>query len=545
MKEGEVLKSLEESVRKIEELKKKAPLLERGGLLAEEKRLMKLLETIKTINAIFSFGFEQLLTAVVDSALDLTRAERGFLMLMDEAGRVQFRVARDAFGKEIPEKHLRVSMSITKRVTKKGEPLYISDLTKDARFRNRSSVLELGLKSAICVPLVLKSEAEDKIIGVLYVDSRSVTEPLSETDLNLLLTLGGQAAISIENARLVEEVKRLEEEKRRRLEEENVELKRMLEDKKEMLIGECEAMKGVLSTVRRVAPTDVPVLICGETGTGKEIIARALYGFSSRKEKPFVVVNCGAIPENLLESELFGHERGAFTGAYTLQKGKFELAEGGTLFLDEVGDLPFPLQVKLLRSLEEGEIERIGGRKPIRTDVRVVAATSKNLEEEVRKGQFRQDLLYRLNVVSLNLPPLRERGADIALLADFFLHTFNKKYRKRMKGLNLEARRAIQHHDWPGNVRELEHRIERAVIMAEEGLISAQDLNLSREAERAASLRELKESVELHTVKEALSRNKGNVTRSARELGVTRKTLQNLMKRYNLKREDYIPPEGE
>jgi len=435
-------------------------------------------------------------------------------------------------------------MSITKRVTKKGEPLYISDLTKDARFRNRSSVLELGLKSAICVPLVLKSEAEDKIIGVLYVDSRSVTEPLSETDLNLLLTLGGQAAISIENARLVEEVKRLEEEKRRRLEEENVELKRMLEDKKEMLIGECEAMKGVLSAVRRVAPTDVPVLICGETGTGKEIIARALYGFSSRKEKPFVVVNCGAIPENLLESELFGHERGAFTGAYTLQKGKFELAEGGTLFLDEVGDLPFPLQVKLLRSLEEGEIERIGGRKPIRTDVRVVAATSKNLEEEVTKGQFRQDLLYRLNVVSLNLPPLRERGADIALLADFFLHTFNKKYRKRMKGLNLEARRAIQHHDWPGNVRELEHRIERAVIMAEEGLISAQDLNLSREAERGASLRELKESVELHTVKEALSRNKGNVTRSARELGVTRKTLQNLMKRYRLKREQYVARGG-
>ena len=303
----------------------------------------------------------------------------------------------------------------------------------------------------------------------------------------------------------------------------------------EEILGESQKMQELLGQVAKVAPTDATILIQGETGTGKELIAKIIHNLSTRKEWPFVVVNCGAIPENLLESELFGHEKGSFTGAYALQKGKFELANGGSIFLDEVGEIPLVLQVKLLRFLENGIIERIGGKKAIETNVRIIAATNKNLTEEMRKGYFREDLYYRLNVIVLSIPPLRDRGSDVSLLAEYYLEKCCDKYTKRLKGFTPEAMSYMKTFSWPGNVRELEHKIERAVIMTDNAYISPSDLDMAQDEEKPALLKKTKEDIEMQLLRETLARNKGNVSRSARELGVSRKTLYNMMSRYHMR----------
>jgi two-component system NtrC family response regulator len=296
-------------------------------------------------------------------------------------------------------------------------------------------------------------------------------------------------------------------------------------------------MQRVCRMLEKVAPADVGVLLLGESGTGKEVIAKALHEQSPRAGKPFIAINCGAIPEALLESELFGHERGAFTGAVKQTKGKVELAHGGTLMLDEIGDLPLPLQVKLLRFLQERVIERVGGRQSIPVDVRIVCATHQDLQALMREGRFREDLFYRLDEVVIRIPPLRERGDDAQVLAQHFLARFNADHARNVKGFGADAVAAIAAHSWPGNVRELQNRIKRAVIMAEGPVLSAQDLDLGvpDATPGIVDLRKAREQAERGALQRALMQEQGNLSRAAKLLGVSRPTLYDLMRHHNLK----------
>jgi len=307
----------------------------------------------------------------------------------------------------------------------------------------------------------------------------------------------------------------------------------------EEIIGESPQIREVIETVLKVAPTDAAVLIQGGTGTGKELFAKVIHNLSPRKDWPMVPINCAAIPDTLLESELFGHEKGSFTGACRLQKGRFELANRGTILLDEIGELPLGLQAKMLRAVESGAIERIGSSRPIEADVRIIAATTRNLEQEARVGKFREELYYRLNVVNLTLPALRERGHDILLLAERFLNRYARKYRKNIKGFDSEARRAMNRYDWPGNVRELEHKVERAVIMTAGEDVSAKDLELDILTQGTQLLKEKEECLKVELITDALSRNLGNVSRSAKDLGIGRRTLQGYMKKYKIDRDHF------
>ena len=296
-------------------------------------------------------------------------------------------------------------------------------------------------------------------------------------------------------------------------------------------------MLRVCRTVEKVAPTSATVLILGESGTGKELLARALHNLSPRRGERFVAINCAAIPETLLESELFGYEKGAFTGAVKQTLGKFETASGGTLFLDEIGDLPTPLQGKLLRFLQERVIERIGGRQEIPVDVRIVCATHRGLKELISHGKFREDLYYRLAEIVVEIPPLRARSGDAALLAHVFVRKFAVENRRGTMTLQPDAIDAIDGHSWPGNVRELENVIKRAVIMADGSSIGAADIGLSAqdENENALNLRQLRERAEMNAVLRALARVNGNLSRAADLLGVSRPTLYDLMHRFGLK----------
>jgi two-component system NtrC family response regulator len=317
----------------------------------------------------------------------------------------------------------------------------------------------------------------------------------------------------------------LEEEQR------NLQKKLTKEDSFEGMLGASPQIQAVFSVVRKVATTDVAILITGESGTGKELIARAIHQLSSRSDGPFVVINCGAIPENLLESELFGHEKGAFTGAHTQKRGRVEAAQGGTLFLDEIGELPLALQVKLLRFLQEQKFERVGGRKQISIDARVLAATNRDLKQSIAEGHFREDLYHRISVVTIYLPPLREREGDILLLANAFLQKFSLELKKKVAGFTQPALNALLSYPWTGNVRELENHIKRAVIMAEGRKISPVDLelNVPHTDHGNMTLKEAREKIEKTLIIEALALYKDNITKTSEKLGVSRPTLYELM----------------
>jgi two-component system NtrC family response regulator len=306
----------------------------------------------------------------------------------------------------------------------------------------------------------------------------------------------------------------------------------------EGMLGTSPQMQGVFSSIRKVATTDAPVLILGESGTGKEMAALAIHRRSLRKEGPFVAINCSAIPETLLESELFGHEKGAFTGAHMQRKGRIEMASGGTLFLDEIGEIPLPLQVKLLRFLQEQRIERVGGRQEIEVDTRVVAATNADLKKGLAEGRFREDLYYRLAVVVIHLPSLREREGDVRLVAQEFLRRFAAENGKEGLAFDQDAVKAMSRHAWPGNVRELENRVKRAVIMAEGKRLSAEDMELKNPvtAPAATSLKEAREAVEREMVNAALRKHNGKIAPAAAELGVSRPTLYELMEKLGIHR---------
>jgi two-component system NtrC family response regulator len=299
------------------------------------------------------------------------------------------------------------------------------------------------------------------------------------------------------------------------------------------ILGDSAAMQKVLRDIERLARTDITVLITGESGTGKELVADAIHRLSTRANKPFVAINCAAIPEGLLEAELFGHEKGAFTGAVKQTIGKIESANGGTLFLDEVGDIPLTTQVKLLRFLEERVIERVGGRQSIRIDTRVLSATNQDLPKLIAEGRFREDLLYRVNEIAIVLPPLRDREGDSLLLAKFFLRKHAKEFGRALKGFSGDAMAAIRRHPWRGNVRELEGRVKRAAIMADAAVVTAADLDLAPvETERSLSLREARKSAERETIALALAEADGNISKAAGLLGVSRPTLYDLLEEH-------------
>ncbi|MBI5638013.1 MAG: sigma-54-dependent Fis family transcriptional regulator [Nitrospinae bacterium] len=311
-----------------------------------------------------------------------------------------------------------------------------------------------------------------------------------------------------------------------------------------LMIGNTPLIRAIQELIGSVANTNATVLIMGESGTGKELVANALHNASGRKRGPFVKVNCAALAESLLESELFGHEKGAFTGAIAQKKGRFEMADGGTLFLDEIGDISPAIQVKLLRVLQEREFDRVGGAKPVKTDVRIVSATNKNLAEEVKRGRFREDLFYRLNVISVNMPALRERKDDIAELARYFLEKYKADVNKNIAGITDKAMRALVNYDWPGNIRELQNVIERAVVLANRPMLDLADLpdNISKGPQRISiaagealpTLKEAKHLFEKQYLEKALLMHKGNISRTAEKIELARKNLQDKIKTYEI-----------
>jgi two-component system, NtrC family, response regulator len=332
------------------------------------------------------------------------------------------------------------------------------------------------------------------------------------------------------------------------LEEENQQLHTVLSDgsgELQGIFGQCPKMVDVFNTINKVSTSNIPVLILGDSGTGKEMVASAIHQKSLRKKGPFIPINCGAIPENLLESELFGHEKGSFTGAHGRVQGKFEYAHGGTLFLDEIGEMPLALQVKVLRFLQEKVIQRVGGRDNIEVDARIISATNIDTKQAIEEGKFREDLFYRIGGVTINLPPLCEREKDIFFLAHLFLRRFSETLNKRVRGFSMASLNRMEGYAWPGNVRELENRVKRAVVMADSTIIEPKDLDFLETEEKPKpkkesftseimTLKEARERIEREMVVAALERQKGNVVKTAEVLGVSRPTLYDLMKKHGL-----------
>lgn len=320
------------------------------------------------------------------------------------------------------------------------------------------------------------------------------------------------------------------------LEKEHIKLQQQTVQPLAGIIASCKKMQELSRKVEKIAPTNVTALLLGESGTGKEVLAKAIHGLSDRKDKPFITVNCAAIPENLLESELFGYEKGAFTGASQQTKGKIEYAHKGTFFLDEIGDLPFSLQSKLLRFLQERIIERIGGRREIPIDVRIICATHQNLQTLINEGRFRLDLYYRISEITINIPPLREREGDAITIATAFLRRFSEANNKKIKNFTKEAAKAIETYSWPGNIRELENKIKRAVIMTDDTSITFDDLELedSIDVSMPFNLKEVREGAETIAIKRALTHSNNNISNTARLLGITRPTLYTLFEKYRI-----------
>ena len=407
-------------------------------------------------------------------------------------------------------------------------------------------ILDLGLPPSPGAPdegLAALSEllAEDPLVKIVIASGQS------EKD-NALRAIGQGAYDFLSKPIQMEELKAVLKRAFHvaRLEREYREMQsRLGGDSFEGMLGNSPSMQEVFGAIRKVATTNVPVLILGESGTGKEMAALAIHRRSPRKEGPFIAINCGAIPENLLESELFGHEKGAFTGAHVQRQGRIESAAGGTLFLDEIGELPLPLQVKLLRFVQEQCVERVGGRTKIPVDTRVVAATNVDLKKAMNDGRFREDLYYRLAVVVVKLPALRDRPGDVPVLAKVLLRKFAAQNGRPAADFSQKALRALQQHPWPGNVRELENRIKRAVIMAESRSVTPADLELGDSSEGGfRSLKEARESVEREMIQQALQRHGGKISRAAEELGISRPTLYELMEKLGLDKPSLEKKEG-
>ncbi len=484
--------------------------------------LNALLRISTTINSMR--GLSELQSQLLELTLEVIPAQREAILLVDKSQAVFASVCgwNTLTGRD---DSIMVSQTITRQVLREGVAILSNDLLAAGGPGKIPSLVSARVCSVLCAPLI-GFEGE---LGVIYLDTSDPAARFDEDHLQLITAIAAIAAAPLENARRVEW---LEIENERLQEEIHVE---------HQMIGESSAMQAVYQFIGKVAPTDSTILIRGESGTGKELAARAIHSNSTRASKPFIAINGATLSETLLESELFGHEKGAFTGAIAQKRGKLELADGGTLFLDEIGELTPLIQAKLLRVLQEREFERVGGAQPIKVDVRIIAATNKDLEEAVSNRSFRQDLYYRLNVVSVIMPSLKKRRDDIQLLASYFCSVYSKKCKRRIKGISSEARSLMREYDWPGNVRELQNAIERAVVLGSTELLMPEDLPealFETGATRTApltnyhdKLREAKKLIVLKAIEEA----QGNYTQAARRLGLHPTNLHRLIRTLDLK----------
>lgn len=498
------------------------------SLIRENKILLALFEVSKVINS--SFDLEKNLAQTMHVLGDLLEMERGSVFLLDDGTKELRIVAAHGLTKDQIEKgKYKTGEGIVGRVLEKGYPVVVPDVEEEPLFLNKtgSRIKRSGI-SFLCVPIKFKGES----IGVLSADrifkDRAIT--INE-DIRVLEIV---ASIIAQHVILWRHYKKSEQEK------ENLKLELKGKYSLPNIIGTSDKMQEVFEAVHRVANSKATVLLYGESGTGKELIAKAIHYMSPRTKGPFIRFNCASIPEGLLESELFGHEKGAFTGAINARKGRFELACGGTILLDEVGDLPINLQPKILRVLQEKEFERVGGERTIKIDVRLIAATSRNLEELVSKGKFREDLYYRLNVVPLFMPALRERKEDIPHLTEHFLKRFNEENEKNIS-MSPESLRILIGYSWPGNVRELENTMERLVVMSNGKSIEPSDLPInirllsSKVVLQKDSLKTGIEDMEKSSILHALEETGWVQAKAARVLGITSRQIGYKMKKYDIK----------
>ncbi len=524
----------------------------------DKERYQRLLELNQQLNS--QQQMEPLLERILDSALELTGAKRGFLISRKDAGTLReipsplnVIVARQMDRKFLDHPEFQYSRSLVEQVIRSGTPLLIEEANRDTRFVDYQSIHDLGLKSILLCPLQVNGHVQ----GVIYVDNHSAPNIFSREDLDILQALGGQAAIALGNLQLVsqlthskQEVQELNKQltgdlknRETELRSAQTELARAKQDLEfrynyENIVGQSSVMRDVFHLLDRVTDTDIPVLIHGESGSGKELIARALHYNSSRKQHPFISENCAAIPENLLESELFGHKKGAFTGAESDHEGLFQQADGGTLFLDEIGDLPLKLQPKLLRVLQEKSFRPLGNKRWLKVDVRIVAASHQDLQELTQAGKFREDLFYRLHGIQVSLPSLRERREDIPLLIDHFFKKFSRDTRRRPPLLERTALDLLVSYPWPGNIRELESTLRNAFLLNEksigrDGLRFKPEL-FEESPRRKSSSSDTDSQGEKDKIIQALKKTGYNKVKTAKHLGWSRKTLYNKMELYNI-----------
>jgi transcriptional regulator with GAF, ATPase, and Fis domain len=476
-------------------------------------------------------------TAALAHEPGIDKALSRLLDAIVEVGAPRVVVARNFQRQDIENAVERLSDSILERVLQTREPVIVSDAINDSQFNASASVVNLKLSSVMCVPLIRRGE----LYGAVYVGNDRIANLFTPHELTLMSSFCATAALLLERALELDELRTQKRELLSRLEEQAY----------GDIIGSCDAMRDIFRKIDKIAATNIDVLVTGESGTGKELIARELHRRSPRKAGPFVAINCGAIPENLLESELFGHAKGAFTGAVASRVGKFQAASGGTLLLDEIGEMPPPLQVKLLRALQDRQVTRVGETKPEAVDIRIVSATNKDLDEEMKAGRFREDLFYRINVVLLHLPPLHERGEDAVMLAKYFLSRATRELSSKVKGFSSQALVAIKRYRWPGNIRQLENRIKKAVVLADRPLITPDDLELRAEQlDPILPLAEARDEWQKGYINEVLERNGGNRTKTAKDLGVDPRTIFRHLERMEAERRgealppDLLEPEG-
>jgi Nif-specific regulatory protein len=519
---------------------------------APDSGVVGLYEVVKIINS--TLNLEEVLNRVLDLAIRRLRAERGMIILLDPiTSALRTRIVRNI--KEGDTESKRSPQSIVKEVISSGQSIMSADARADARFVESESVIAENILSIVCVPLIIR----DRIAGAIYVDHRQARHLFSQKDLSFLEAFSDQAAIAIENARLYEEL----EEARTRLSLENESLRRevLIEKHLDSIVGGSEAVAKIQFSIRKAASGHSTVLLRGESGTGKGLVARIIHNISPRRSGPFIKFNCAAMPETLAESELFGHEKGAFTGADRRKLGRFELANGGTIFLDEIGKVTLAIQAKLLRVVEDKEFERVGGTQTIKTDVKIIAATNLDIEKAIEQGQFREDLYYRLNIIPLHLPPLRERKDDIPTLVEHFMKKICKDLGMETKRLEPGVLDLFLRYNWPGNIRELEATLHRAIVMSNDETVTRNDFfGLFGDlgaivADSGASLPvptsllnpmvakmeitgdvydEVMSSVDRQLIERALETSGGRIREAARRLGLARNTLKAKIQKYNI-----------
>lgn len=508
---------------------------------AGEGRFSRALMELAT-NLISELDTDTLVRRCLDRLIEATRSERGFILLKD-GGRGRIAISRNFGRKDLGEEERRISWSLARQAIDSAKPLVTLDAQSDERFELTDSVHSLKLRTVICLPFVHRGD----VLGAIYLDSKAAPASHGYDLIAALEPFAAQLATAIANARLFGETRRDLDVARKEIEK----LKKTvaLQDEANGLIFRSAAMMRVIDLVNRVATTGIPVLITGESGVGKERIARLIHEKSARKSKPFVSVNCGAIPDNLLESELFGYKKGAFTGADRDKKGLIEAAQQGTLFLDEIGEMPLAMQVKLLRFLQEKEVQPLGSDKPVKADVRIITATNRDLADEIRAKRFREDLYYRLQVAEVFVPALRDRQEDVPFLARHFLKKFCEKEGLTAKRLSENALKDLADYNWPGNVRELENAIYRIAVFSENDLIdSVVTGNRTRNDKRAApsqtplaipddlGLNEAKKKLEKEMIQAALLASQGNVTHAAKRLQIARTRLSLLIREYDIEK---------